>query len=155
VRTGSVCAGAPDERPVPPPKDLGKARFRFMSIPGVRSTVSLNPNEREVMRRLKKLVLVTAALAALAVGGAAFAGAQGAGKVAKVTVQQSSTAAESAMSGDTDKGQVGDQSESDQAGEQKSGTEKADAPDSASEKDSPDGPGEQADGPGDQQAGNE
>ncbi len=106
------------------------------------------------MRKLKKLALVTAALA---VGGAAFAGAQGADKVAKVTVQESSTDAESNMSGDTDKSQVGDQSESDQGqtGGQESGTEKADAPDSASEEDSPDGPGDQVDGPGDQQTGNE
>jgi len=103
------------------------------------------------MRKLKKLVLVTAALAALAVGGAAFAGAQSAGTMAKVTVQQSSTAAEAAMSGDTDKGQVGDQG---QAGEQESGTEKAEAPDSAG-KDSPGSPSDQADGPGDRQVGNE
>jgi hypothetical protein len=81
------------------------------------------------MRRLKKVVLAGAALAALAVGGAAFAGAQGAGKVAKVTVQQSSTAAESAMFGDTDKGQVGEQGGSDQG--------QVGEPDAASENDSP------------------
>jgi hypothetical protein len=92
------------------------------------------------MRKLKKLVLITAALGALAVGGAAFAGAQSAGTVAKVTVQKSSSAAEAAMSGDTDKVQ---------SGEREAGAEKADAPDSASENDVPEGPGDQADGPSD------
>ena len=92
------------------------------------------------MRKLKKLVLITAALAALAVGGAAYAGAQSAGTMAKVTVQESSTAAETAMSGDTDKTQ---------SGERESGVEKADAPDSASENDAPEGPGDKVDGPSD------
>ncbi|HEV7482207.1 MAG TPA: hypothetical protein VGO13_03825 [Solirubrobacterales bacterium] len=77
------------------------------------------------MSKLKKLVLVTAALGALAVGGAAYAGAQSVGTVAKVTVQKSSPAAEAVMSGDTDR------------------------PDSASAADLPDGPGDQADGPSD------
>jgi len=100
------------------------------------------------MKKMKKLVLTTTALVALAVGGAAFAQAQSAGTVAKVTVQQPQ--AESTMPGDTDnvqsgdqsgpdqEGQAGDQSESDQgqAGEQESGSE---APESASESDGPNG----------------
>jgi uncharacterized low-complexity protein len=128
-----------------------------MPVPSAPSTIDHEPNEREVMRKLKKLLMVTAALGALAVGGAAFAGAQGAGTVAKVTMQESSTAAETAMSGATEKGQAGDKGESDQgqAGEHESGTEKADTPDSASGMDSPDGPGDQADAPGDQQEGAE
>jgi len=92
------------------------------------------------MRKLKKLVLITAALAALAVGGAAYAGAQSTGTVAKVTVQESSNAAETAMSGDTDKAQ---------SGERESGVEQADASDSASENDVPEGPGDKVDSPAD------
>jgi len=93
------------------------------------------------MRKLKKLVLMSAALAALAVGGAAFAQAQSAGTVAKVTVQQSK--GETSAPGDTDGVRSGDQSESDQgsqAGEQGAGAEsQTEAPDSASESDGPGG----------------
>ncbi|HEY8810405.1 MAG TPA: hypothetical protein VIM28_10330 [Solirubrobacterales bacterium] len=93
------------------------------------------------MRKLRKLVLMTAALAALAVGGAAFAQAQNAGTVAKVTVQQPK--GETSAPGDTDGAQSGDQSESEQGGqtgEQESGEEsQMEAPDSASESDGPDG----------------
>jgi hypothetical protein len=71
------------------------------------------------MRKLKKLVLMTAALAVLAVGGAAFAQAQSAGTVAKVTVQQGAGA--------------------------ESQTE---APDSASESDGPDGHHDESAGAG-------
>lgn len=93
------------------------------------------------MKKLKKLVLVTTALAALAVGGAAFAQAQSAGTVAKVSVQQPGMAAEATTPGDLDNVQSGDQSGSDQgqAGEQESGAEQADAPESASESDGPNG----------------
>lgn len=93
------------------------------------------------MKKLKKLVLMTAALAALAVGGAAFAQAQSAGTAAKVTMQQPK--GETSAPGDTDNVQSGDQSESDQgsqAGEQESEAgSQTEAPDSASESDGPDG----------------
>ncbi|HMJ71931.1 MAG TPA: hypothetical protein VK471_01055 [Solirubrobacterales bacterium] len=93
------------------------------------------------MRKLKKLVLMSAALAALAVGGAAFAQAQSAGTVAKVTVQHSK--GETSAPGDSDGVQSGDQNESDQgsqAGERGSGAEsQTEAPDSASKSDGPDG----------------
>jgi uncharacterized low-complexity protein len=94
------------------------------------------------MRKLKKLALTIAALGALAVGGAAFAQAQSAGTVAKVTVQQQPKG-EASAPGDTDGVRSGDRSESDQgsqAGEQESGEEsQGEAPDSASESDGPDG----------------
>jgi hypothetical protein len=100
------------------------------------------------MKKIRKLVLTTAALAALAVGGAAFAQAQSSGTVSKVTVQQPQT--ETTTPGDTDNvqsgdqsgpdqgGQAGDQNESDQgqAGEQESASE---APESASDSDGPNG----------------
>jgi hypothetical protein len=80
------------------------------------------------MSKLKKLVLVTAALGALAVGGAAFAGAQGAGTAAKVTVQQPNAEVST----------PGDPADSVQAGE-----------------DRPESPSDQPDGPGDREDGNE
>lgn len=93
------------------------------------------------MRKLRKLALMTAALAALAVGGAAFAQAQSAGTVAQVTVQQPK--GETSAPGETDSVQSGDLSESNQesqAGEQGSEAEsRTEAPDSASESDGPDG----------------
>jgi hypothetical protein len=111
----------------------------------------------EVMSKLRKLVLTTAALAALAVGGAAFAQAQNAGTAATVHVQKAM--GETGAPGDTDNVQSGDQSGSDQgdrAGEQGSGAEsKTEAPDSASEKDSPDGSNDQPDSPSDHESGNE
>jgi uncharacterized iron-regulated membrane protein len=94
------------------------------------------------MRKLRKLVLTTAALAALAVGGAAFAQAQNAGTVAKVTVQQ--PRAETSGPGDTDNVQAGDRAQAGdqqaQVGDQESGADsQAEAPESASESDGPDG----------------
>jgi hypothetical protein len=98
---------------------------------------------------MKKLILTTTALVALAIGGAAFAQAQSAGTVAKVSVQQPQ--AETNAPGDTDNvqsgpdqgGQAGDQNESDQggpAGEQESGAgSQTEAPESASNIDGPNG----------------
>jgi hypothetical protein len=109
------------------------------------------------MNRFKKLSMTIAALAALAVGGAAFAGAQSSSTAPPAAVQQPQS--ESTMPGDTDNVQSGDQSGPDQAGEQnESGSEQNDAPESASEQndgpesaseqnDGPDGPNDQADGP--------
>jgi hypothetical protein len=132
-------------------EDLAEARFRLTSVPSAPSTIeSLNPTKGEVMKKVRKLVLTTTALVALAVGGAAFAQAQSAGTVAKVSVQQPQ--AESTMPGDTDNVQSGDQSGPDQggqageqngsdqgqAGEQESGSEsQSEAPESSSS----DGPG--------------
>jgi uncharacterized low-complexity protein len=83
------------------------------------------------MSKMRKLLVTAAALAALAVGGAAFAQAQNAGTVAKVTAQR--PPAETSQSADTDNVQVGDQSESDQgsqAGEHEDGPEsQTEAPD--------------------------
>jgi hypothetical protein len=95
----------------------------------------------KVMRKLRKLALTVAALAALAVGGAAFAQVQSAGTGAQVTVRQAQ--GETSAPGDTDGVQSGDQSESgqgSQAGERQSGEEsRTEAPDSVSEGDRPDG----------------
>ena len=93
------------------------------------------------MRKMKKLVLTTTALVALAIGGAAFAQAQNAGTVAKVSVQQPQ--AKTNAPGDTDNVQSGDQSGPDQggqAGEQESGAEsQTEAPESASNNDGANG----------------
>jgi hypothetical protein len=99
------------------------------------------------MKRFKKLALTVAALAALAVGGAAFAQAQNAGTVANTQVQtrsvETGTPGDPAdVSGAADQGQAGEESGTEQA-------EKADQADSPGEKDSPDGPNDQQ-GPDDQ-----
>jgi hypothetical protein len=67
------------------------------------------------MRKMKKLILTTAALAALAVGGAAFAQAQNAAAPAKLVVQHAQ--GETGAPGDTDNVQSGDQTGSDQGGQ--------------------------------------
>jgi hypothetical protein len=75
------------------------------------------------MNKLRKLVLTVGALAALAVGGAAFAQAQNAGNAAQVAVQQS-MGGDQGGPGDTDKVQSGDQGRPDQgsqAGEREDG----------------------------------
>ena len=74
------------------------------------------------MSKLKKLVVTVGALAALAVGGAAFAQAQNASIPATAPTHQSTS-------------------------EQASPGKQNDAPDSVAESDSPDGPNESADGP--------
>ena len=88
------------------------------------------------MNRFKKLSITVAALAALAVGGAAFAGAQSSSTAPPAAVQQGMN--EATAPGDTDGGQVGEQHES-TSGEQ------YEAPDSASENDAPEGPNDHAD----------
>lgn len=106
------------------------------------------------MSKLRKLVLTTAALAALAVGGAAFAQAQNAGSATTTLTHRS--VSESGSPGDTDGVQGGDQQEADQgaqANEQESGAgDEAEAPGSASEKDSPDGSHDQVDSPSDHES---
>ncbi|MDX6601343.1 MAG: hypothetical protein QOF13_545 [Solirubrobacterales bacterium] len=93
------------------------------------------------MSKLRKLVVTVGALAALAVGGAAFAQAQNASTVTKVPTQQST--GEATSPGDTDNVQAGDQGASDQgskADAQDSAAEqKNEQPDSAAEGDAPDG----------------
>jgi hypothetical protein len=97
------------------------------------------------MKRFKRLALTVAALAALAVGGAAFAQAQNAGTVANTQVETRSV--ETGTPTDPADGPgATDQNKADGnvAGEQEDGPEaKADKPDAAGEKDSPDGPNDQ------------
>jgi len=98
------------------------------------------------MSKLKKLVVTTAALAALAVGGAAFAQAQNAST--PITAPTHQSASEEASPGDADGAQAGDQSGPDQAGEKDrpdSASGQNEAADSASKADTPDGPTEPAD----------
>lgn len=98
------------------------------------------------MRKLKKLVVTVTALAALAVGGAAFAQAQNASTPMTAPTHQSM--GEETSSGDTDGVRAGDQSGPDQAGEkdpQDSASGQNEAADSASKADAPDGPTEPAD----------
>jgi hypothetical protein len=100
------------------------------------------------MRGFKKLVVTVGALAALAVGGAAFAQAQNAS--IPVTAPTHQSMGEQTSPGDTDGVQVGDQSGPDQAGEadsQDSASGRDEAPDSASEKDGPDGSNAPVDSP--------
>ncbi len=75
------------------------------------------------MNKLKKLVVTVAALAALAVGGAAFAQAQNAST--PVTAPTHQSVGEETSPGNTDAAQAG--------------PDKADAPDSASKADAPEG----------------
>ncbi|HWI96704.1 MAG TPA: hypothetical protein VNS60_11615 [Solirubrobacterales bacterium] len=77
------------------------------------------------MRKLKKLVVTVAALAALAVGGAAFAQAQNASTPVTPTHQ---SIGEETSPGDTD-----------------TATGQAEVPDSASKADVPEGPNDPAD----------
>jgi len=91
------------------------------------------------MRKLRRLALTAAALAALAVGGAAFAQAQNAGNPAEVTVQQ--PMGETSAPGDTDGVQSRDQggldggSQADERGSEEGS--RAEAPDSSTESDGP------------------
>lgn len=116
------------------------------------------------MKKFRKLALTVAALAALAVGGAAFAQAQNAGTVANTKVEtrsvETGTPGDPAdASGATDReqadgGTAGEESGSEQAdrneaGDQESSPEKADSAHSPGEKDTPDGPNDQQ-GPGEQ-----
>jgi hypothetical protein len=97
------------------------------------------------MSKLRKLVLTAGALAALAVGGAAFAQAQNAST--PITAPTHQGAGEQTSPGDTDGVQAGDQNGPDQAGEtdsQDSTSGQNEAPDSVSESDTPDGPNESA-----------
>lgn len=97
------------------------------------------------MKRFKRLALTVAALAALAVGGAAFAQAQNAGTVASTRVETRSIET-GAPADPADGPGATDQSEAggNRAVEQENDSEsKADKPDSAGEKDSPDGPSDQ------------
>src|SRR5262249_13068235 len=99
------------------------------------------------MKRFKKLLLTVAALAALAVGGAAFAQAQSAGTAPQTQVE--TRAVETGTPGDpADAPSAEDRAEADgaEAGEQEDAPEgKADKPDAAGEKDSPEGPNDQPD----------
>jgi hypothetical protein len=102
------------------------------------------------MKRFKKLVLTAAALAALAVGGAAFAQAQNAGTVTKSQVQTRSV--ETGTRGDpADAPGVTDREQADgnEAADQESGPEKGEKADAPGEKESPDSPDDQR-GPDDQ-----
>ena len=81
------------------------------------------------MSKLKKLVVTVAALAALAIGGAAFAQAQNSGTATQVPTHRS--AGESAAESDGGQADV----------------ERNDGPNSASEVDAPEGPHDQADSP--------
>jgi hypothetical protein len=65
------------------------------------------------MKRFKKLVLTVAALAALAVGGAAFASAQNSSSTAPTPTHRSSTEAEAP--GDGDSGQAAEQNDATEA----------------------------------------
>jgi hypothetical protein len=107
----------------------------------------------EVMSKVRKLVLTVAALAALAVGGAAFAQAQNSGSS---TPAPASKSAEVSAPGDpADAPSAEDRQESDdQVGEAEDGGPegKVEKADTASGKDLPEGPNDQPDGPG-QEAG--
>jgi hypothetical protein len=82
-------------------------------LPRARSL--LEPEEREVMNRIRKLVLTVAALAALAVGGAAFAQAQSSGSAAPAQSAAPAKSAEAATPGDpADAPNAEDQRQSDQ-----------------------------------------
>lgn len=95
------------------------------------------------MNRFKKLSITVAALAALAVGGAAFAGAQSSSTAPPAAVQQGMN--EATAPGDTDGGQVGEQHESTSGEQNEPAGEHREAPDSASENDAPEGPNDHAD----------
>jgi hypothetical protein len=88
---------------------------------------------RKSMSKLKKLVVTVAALAALAVGGAAFAQAQNA--ATPITAPTHQSMGEETSPGDTDGVQAG----------QDSASGESEAPDSASKADAPDGRTEPAD----------
>lgn len=98
------------------------------------------------MSKLRKLILAVGALAALAVGGAAFAQAQNAST--PLTAPAHQNMGKQTSPSDTDGVQAGDQSGPDQAGEETDGQDSAlgqnEASDSASESDAPDGVSEHA-----------
>jgi hypothetical protein len=97
------------------------------------------------MSKVRKLAVTIAALAALAIGGAAFAQAQSATTATVVPTHKS--AGEATSPGDTDSIEAGDQSGTDQGGKadpQDNTGEQADAEGDAL--DAPDGPGDHADG---------
>lgn len=98
------------------------------------------------MNKFKRLAVTVGALAALAVGGAAFAQAQNSSNAATAPIQQSM--GEETSSGDTDGVQSDpEQNETDsQDPAAESANEQNDGPESASENDGPDGPNDQADG---------
>jgi hypothetical protein len=107
----------------------------------------LNPKKGKFMSKFRKLVVTVGALAALAVGGAAFAQAQNA-TTANTTPTQRSMGEETSP-GDTDGIQAGDQNGPEQGGKadpQDSAGEQSNGPESASESDGPDGPDEATDG---------
>ncbi len=82
------------------------------------------------MRKLRKLVLTTAALAALAIGGAAFANAQNAAVATQVPTKQS--AVDVPEPGDTpDAAQAGGQSDVTDQSDVSDAPEPGDVPDAA------------------------
>lgn len=93
------------------------------------------------MSKLRKLVVTVAALAALAVGGAAFAQAQNASTPVTPTHQG---IGEETSPGDTDAAQAGPD-KADQAEGQDSASGQVEAPDSASKADAPEGPNDPVD----------
>jgi hypothetical protein len=103
------------------------------------------------MNKVRKLVLTVAALAALAVGGAAFASAQNSSSTAPTLTHQSSTEAEAPD--DSDGGQVAEQNEQvdgEKADDQRSDGdgEQNDAAEAASEASQSGGQHEASDGDG-------
>jgi hypothetical protein len=106
-----------------------------------------NPTEGELMtKRIQKLFLALAALAALAVGGSAFASAQNTGNAAPAAKAAPTQAP--AGGGDTDNVQSGDQSAPDP--EQSPASEKSGAAEQPGSESAvaDDGPGGHADEPG-------
>ena len=94
------------------------------------------------MSKLKKLVVTVAALAALAVGGAAFAQAQNAST--PITTPTHQSVGEETSASDTD-GVQGGPDKADEVDGQDSASGQTEVPDSASKADAPDGPTEPAD----------
>jgi hypothetical protein len=96
------------------------------------------------MKKFKRLAVTVAALAALAVGGAAFAQAQNATVASTPSHQSAGEQASPGDPADSDQGGKADSrgSAAEPAGEQNDG------PDSASEGDAPEGPGDPVDGAG-------
>jgi uncharacterized low-complexity protein len=93
------------------------------------------------MSKLKKLAVTVAALASLAVGGAALAQAQNASTPVTPTHQ---SIGEETSPGDTDAGQAGANG-ADEAEGKDSASGQAEAPDSAAKADAPEGPNDPAD----------
>jgi hypothetical protein len=122
---------------------------RFISFQSRPATIAAQTTEREVMSKMRRLVLTVAALGALAVGGAAFAQAQNSGSSAPPPAGKG---AEVSTPGDpADAPSAEDQQESDgKAGEAEDGGPegKAEKLDTASGKDLPEEPNDQPDSPG-------